>query len=66
MNLSLLSDISIRTELQSGDIGYVTYMHGRLYRQEYNYGISFEAYVAMGLHEFYTQYNHERSQRECD
>ncbi len=52
-----LEEIRIRTELQVGDIGYVTYLHGVLYQQEYNYGISFEAYVARGLHEFYQKYN---------
>ena len=56
-----LSDISIRTELQPGDIGYVTYLHGALYHQEYGYGIQFEHYVARGLCEFYEKYNPERS-----
>jgi len=52
-----LEDISIRTTLKPGDIGYVTYMHGDLYHQEYGYGISFEAYVAKGFYEFYENYN---------
>jgi len=52
-----LDDISIRTTLQPGDMGYVMYMHGKLYQQEYNYGISFEAYVAKGLYEFHEQYD---------
>jgi N-acetylglutamate synthase-like GNAT family acetyltransferase len=51
------TDISIRTTLQPGDIGYVIHMHGRIYKQEYNYGIAFETYVAAGLHEFYRQYD---------
>lgn len=55
-----LSDITIRTELRPGDIGYVIYMHGHLYKTEYNYGIEFEAYVAAGLAEFYQQYDPER------
>jgi len=54
--LSPDSDISIRTELRPGDIGYVTYLHGHLYKEEYSYGIA-EAYVAMGLYEFYRQYD---------
>jgi len=61
MNKVSLDEISIRTELQSGDIGYVTYLHGALYHQEYNYGIQFESYVAKGLCEFYEKYNPERS-----
>jgi peptidyl-dipeptidase Dcp len=52
-----LKDISIRTELQPGDIGYVTYLHGLLYQREYNFGIEFEAYVAKGLYEFYEKYD---------
>jgi ribosomal protein S18 acetylase RimI-like enzyme len=52
-----LHDIAIRTELRPGDIGYVTYLHGRLYKEEYDYGIAFEAYVAFGLYEFYQQYD---------
>jgi ribosomal protein S18 acetylase RimI-like enzyme len=52
MNISL-KDISIRTELKPGDIGHVVKLHGLLYSREYNYGISFESYVAGGLHEFY-------------
>lgn len=56
-----LSDISIRTELRPGDIGYVTYMHGALYHKEYNYGIQFESYVAKGLCEFYEKYDPNRN-----
>lgn len=61
MNKVFLDDISIRTELRPGDIGYVTYMHGALYHKEYNYGIQFESYVAKGLCEFYVKYNPERN-----
>ena len=52
-----LDDITIRTELRAGDIGYVTWLHGQLYQMEYNYGIAFEAYVAKGLHEFFEHYD---------
>jgi GNAT superfamily N-acetyltransferase len=52
-----LNDVTIRTELRPGDIGYITYLHGHLYWKEYGYGIVFETYVAMGLNEFYQQYN---------
>lgn len=58
-NISL-DDISIRTELRPGDIGYVIYMHGDLYKKEYGYGIQFEAYVAKGLCEFWERYNSQR------
>lgn len=52
-----LNDITIRTELKPGDMGYVIYMHGKLYKEEYDYGLGFESYVAQGLHEFYEQYD---------
>jgi peptidyl-dipeptidase Dcp len=55
-----LEDIHIRTELKPGDIGYVIHMHGRLYKQEYDYGIEFETYVAAGLAEFYQHYDPQK------
>jgi GNAT superfamily N-acetyltransferase len=57
----LLDDISIRTTLQPGDIGYVIHVHGALYSREYHYGIQFETYVAKGLCEFYEKYDPTRS-----
>jgi GNAT superfamily N-acetyltransferase len=56
-----LDDISIRTDLRPGDMGYVTYLHGSLYSREYNYTTGFEAYVAKGLCEFYDHYDPKRS-----
>lgn len=53
-------DVSIRTELRPGDIGYIIYLHGDLYKKECNYGIGFETYVAKGLAEFYEQYDTEK------
>ena len=61
MNKISLDDISIRTELRPGDIGYVIYLHGALYGKEYGYGIQFESYVAKGLCEFYEKYNPKRN-----
>jgi GNAT superfamily N-acetyltransferase len=55
-----LSDIKIRTELMPGDIGHITYLHGILYKDEYDYSISFESYVAKGLFEFYQQYHPDK------
>jgi peptidyl-dipeptidase Dcp len=54
-------DILVRTELVPGDLGYVIYMHGDLYRKEYNYGLHFESYVAAGIHEFYESMARSRS-----
>jgi peptidyl-dipeptidase Dcp len=55
-----IGDISIRTELRPGDLGIIIYLHGDLYWKEYNYGVSFEAYVAEGLAEFYHRYNPDK------
>jgi ribosomal protein S18 acetylase RimI-like enzyme len=56
MKQATLNDITIRTELRPGDIGYIVYLHGLLYSREYQYGISFESYVAEGMAEFFRQY----------
>jgi len=53
-------DIQIRTELKPGDVGYVIYLHGLLYKNEYGYGIEFETYVAEGLVEFYRLYDPQK------
>jgi peptidyl-dipeptidase Dcp len=55
-----LSDISIRTDLQPGDLGFMAYMHARLYAREMGYGINFEGYVLDGLGEFAHQYDPEK------
>jgi|SRR5688572_16470903 len=52
-----IEDIQIRTQLMPGDLGYVIYRHGKLYSEEHGFGISFEAYVAAGLYEFYKNYD---------
>ncbi len=56
-----VNDIQIRNNLKPGDIGYVIYLHGILYSEEYNYGIEFETYVGDGLTEFYKNYNPKKS-----
>lgn len=53
-------NISIRTELKSGDLSFIAYRQAILYNQENNYGISFEAYVLQGLGEFYENYDTEK------
>ena len=53
-------NISIRTELKPGDLGFVIYRHGKLYAEENDYGIAFEAYVAAGLAEFHGAYDPQK------
>ena len=52
-----IEKITIRTDLRPGDLGYITYLHGLLYDQEYNYDCNFERYVADSLNEFLNQYD---------
>jgi len=52
--------ITIRTELRPGDLGYIIHRHGILYGGEYGYGIAFETYVGLGLHEFYAAYDPDK------
>ena len=54
-----LNDILIRSDIRPGDLGFVMFRHGKLYNEEYNYGITFETYVGAGLYEFYKNYNPE-------
>ena len=55
-----INEIKIRTEIKPGDLGFVIYRHGKLYGEEYNYGVSFETYVGLGLHEFYKNFDADK------
>ncbi len=52
-----IDEIKIRSDLRPGDLGYVMYRHGKLYGEEYNFGVAFETYVGAGLFEFYSNYD---------
>lgn len=52
-----LEDITIRTDVRAGDIGYITYMHGWIYQAEYGYSAAFEGYVAESFYKFLLNYN---------
>lgn len=55
-----LEDITIRTDIREGDAGYITYMHGWIYKKERNYNETFEAYVAQSFYEFLLNYDENR------
>src|SRR6476619_3364894 len=46
------NQITVRTTIRPGDIGYITYLHGILYSEEYKLDYKFEGYVASSLGEF--------------
>lgn len=50
-------NVAIRHKLMPGDIGYLTYLHGILYANEYGWDYTFEAYVAGPLAEFVKSYS---------
>ncbi len=58
-------DITVRTEIHPGDIGYITYLHGCLYQEEYGYSTAFERYVADSFVEFLNQYRADRDRLWC-
>lgn len=51
-NLQLPPGVQIRSELKPGDVGYLTWLHGVLYANEFGWDYTFEAYVAGPLAEF--------------
>lgn len=60
-----LDDITIRTDIHSGDIGYITYMHGWIYQEEYDYSPAFEGYVAESFYNFLLNYNSDNDHLWC-
>jgi GNAT superfamily N-acetyltransferase len=50
--LGIGMELLIRSEIKSGDIGRITYLHGVLYAKEQGYDYTFEAYVAEPLAQF--------------
>jgi ribosomal protein S18 acetylase RimI-like enzyme len=49
--------VTIRARLEPGDLGYIAHLHGRLYAEEFGYGLYFESYVLGALHEFAKAYD---------
>ena len=46
------SQVRVRIGLKPGDVGYITYLHGVVYHEEYGLDTTFEPYVARPLAEF--------------
>lgn len=54
--------IHIRSHLEPGDIGYITYLHGLCYTQEYGLDYTLEGYVAAGLAQFVQSFD---ARKDC-
>lgn len=53
-------EFTIRQYLKPGDMGYIIYMHGKIYHDECGYDRHFERYVAREFDEFLAQYDPEK------
>ena len=49
---SIAPGVTLRHDLQPGDMGAMILLHGMIYAQEYGFDHTFEGYVAAGLAEF--------------
>ena len=62
-------DISIRSELKAGDIGYLIHLHGWIYAKECGYNYKFESYVCKTFYDFFENYKENKDKfwfAECN
>jgi len=55
-----MENLTIRTKLKPGDIGQIIHLHGKIYGEEYGYGLGFEGYVAESMGEFCNVFDPEK------
>ncbi len=55
--LSASDGLTIRNDLRSGDVGWLTWLHGVIYARERSWDHTFEAYVAESLAQFALRQN---------
>lgn len=56
LNETAIPEITIRP-FEPGDVGYIAYIHGKIYSTTYQFGSVFEYYVMKGLSEFLLNHN---------
>lgn len=49
-----------REHLQTGDLGYLTYLHAKVYKEECGYDLGFEGYVCKTFAEFTERYSPDK------
>lgn len=54
------SGLNLRTHLLPGDLGQIAALHGKIYAEEHDFAIGFEAYVMECLMEFFAAYKPEK------
>jgi len=53
-------EITIRESLNAGDLGYLTYLHAKIYKNECHYDLEFEGYVCKTFYDFTKRYSADR------
>lgn len=51
-----LDEITIRSHIVPGDLGSIIHLHGKLYHNEFGFGLGFEQYVAKSFADFVSNY----------
>ena len=59
-SINLTDTISIRENLEAGDLGYLAYLHAKIYKEECHYDLEFEGYVCKTFYDFTLRHSKER------
>ena len=59
-SINATDSITIRENLNAGDLGYLTYLHAKIYKEECQYDLEFEGYVCKTFYDFTLRHSKER------